>query len=294
MLLQQITFLHTDRVNLDSKYRRTLKKYSSTRILAKHCGQQASTARDEVIEMYTRSVQFYDSLYHFKDYDSASQQLHVILQQYHPTAKTLLDIACGTGKHLEYLRNYYQAEGLDLNPDMLEIARKRCPGVTFHQANMIDFRLSHDFDVITCLFSSIAYVRTVENLEQAVTNMAHHLRPGGTVIIEPWFSPESYWTGTITANFVNEPKLKIAWMYTSEVPQDRVATLDIHYLVGTPESVEHFSERHELGLFTHEEYLEAFRKVGLEAHYDAKGLFGRGMYVGVDRGGRIDDDETGN
>src|SRR5918997_320026 len=181
--------------------------------------------------MYTQSAQFYDAIYHFKDYTAACKQLATLLQAHAPTAKTLLDVACGTGKHLEYLREYYHVEGLDLNPDMLEIARQRCPGVSFHRADMTDFHLDHDFDVVTCLFSSVAYVRTLENLEQAVANMARHLRPGGMLIVEPWFSPESYWTGTITANFVDEPNLKIAWMYTSDVPEERVAALDINYLV---------------------------------------------------------------
>jgi ubiquinone/menaquinone biosynthesis C-methylase UbiE len=233
--------------------------------------------------MYTRSVQYYDALYHFKDYTAASNRLHHLLQRHHSTAETLLDVACGTGKHLEYLRNYYQAEGIDVNPDMLKIARQRCPEVTFHQANMVDFCLEHNFDVITCLFSSIAYVKTRENLEKTVHSMVRHLRPGGVVVIEPFFSPENYRTGTITANFVDEPDLKIAWMYTSDPPQDRVAVLDIHYMVGTPESVSHFEERHEIGLFTHEEYLRVFHAAGLDGHYDPKGLFGRGMYLGLDQ-----------
>lgn len=230
--------------------------------------------------MYTKSAQIYDALYHFKDYTTASKKLHVLLQRHNPYAQSLLDVACGTGKHLKYLRDYYHAEGLDLNPDMLEIARERCPEVPFHEANMVDFRLDHDFDVITCLFSSIAYVKTVENLEQTISNMAQHLRPGGVLIIEPWFTPKSYWTGTITANYVDKPELKIVWMYTSEV-EGRVAILDINYLVGTPQTVDHFAERHEIGLYTYEEYLRAFHKAELEVRYDPEGLFGRGMYLGI-------------
>jgi ubiquinone/menaquinone biosynthesis C-methylase UbiE len=232
--------------------------------------------------MYTRSVQFYDAIYHFKDYTAASSQLQNLLQRQHPTAKTLLDVACGTGKHLEYLRNHYRVEGIDVNPDMLKLARQRCPEVPFHPASMVDFCLDSNFDVITCLFSSIAYVKTRENLEKTLYSMVRHLRPGGVVVIEPFFSPENYWTGTITANFVDEPDLKIVWMYTSDPPQDRVAVLDIHYLVGTPEGVDNFEERHELGLFTHEEYLNAFRGAGLEVTYVSEGLFGRGMYLGKD------------
>jgi ubiquinone/menaquinone biosynthesis C-methylase UbiE len=229
--------------------------------------------------MYTQSARFYDALYHFKDYAAASTQLLTLLQQHNPNAETLLDVACGTGKHLEYLREHYQVEGLDLNPEMLEVARGRCPDVSFHQGNMVTFGLGRRFDVVTCLFSAIGYVKTVDNLKRTVANMASHLRPGGIVVIEPWFTPESYWVDELTANFVDEPELKIAWMYISEV-EDRTSVLKIHYLVGTSQGIRCFEERHEMGLFSHEECLEAFRRAGLEVHYDPEGLFGRGMYLG--------------
>jgi len=231
--------------------------------------------------MFTKSAQFYDALYHFKDYADASKRLHEIIQEHNPNARTLLDVACGTGKHAEYLREYYEVEGLDLNPELLEIAHKRCPEIRFHSGNMLDFKLDHMFDVVTCLFSSVAYVKTVANLNMAVANMASHLQPRGVLFVEPWFSPENYWTGTITTNFVDEPALKIAWMYTSDAPKDRIVALDIHYLVGTPEAVHQLNERHELGLFTHEEYLSAFRKADLNVHHDPEGLFKRGLYWGV-------------
>lgn len=230
--------------------------------------------------MFTKSAKFYDALYQFKDYDAASKQLYALIQQYNPNAKTLLDVGCGTGKHLEYLREYYQVEGLDLDANLLKIACERCPEVTFRQGNMVDFNLGYTFDIITCLFSAIAYVKTIEYLEQAIACMARHLTPGGIMVVEPWVSPENYWKNKIVANYVDEPELKIAWMYTHEI-EGLVSIFDINYLVGTPQGVEYFTERHEMGLFTHEQYLEAFRKAALKVDYDPKGLFGRGMYLAI-------------
>ena len=51
-------------------------------------------------------------------------------------------------------------------------------------------------------------------------------------------------------------------------------------MVGTPEGVEVFTERHEAGLFTDEEYRAAFVAAGLEVEHDETGLIGRGLYVG--------------
>jgi SAM-dependent methyltransferase len=230
--------------------------------------------------MFTKSARYYDRLYWFKDYVSAADQLHKSVQTRRPGAARLLDLACGTGMHLARLRNHYAVEGLDLNPDLLEIARERCPAVPFHEADMTTFQLGRTFDVVTCLFSSIAYVRTPENLRKTVANIARHLEPGALVLIEPWFTPETYWSGTVTANFVNDPDLKIAWMYLSE-RHGNLSVLDIHYLIGATNGIERFHEVHELGLFSHEEYLDAFRAADLIVEHDPVGFFGRGLYVGT-------------
>jgi hypothetical protein len=145
---------------------------------------------------------------------------------------------------------------------------------------MVDFDLGSKFDVISCLFSSIAYVKTTQNMMQAVANMARHLRAGGLLFVEPWFSLENYWTGRITANFVDRPDLKIAWMYTSEL-EGSVSVLDINFLVGQPNGVDYFKERHEMGLFSRDEYLAAFENAGLDVTHDPNGLFGRGLYIGT-------------
>ncbi len=152
----------------------------------------------------------------------------------------------------------------------------------FHLADMVDFDLGHQFDAIVCLFSSIGYTKTIARLNQALHTMRRHLSPGGVILIEPWLRPEMYKVGHIAAAFVNEPDLKIARMNKSELG-DGVSIMNFHYLVATPEGIEYFTELHELGLFSHEEYLHAFRVNGLEVVYDAdpEKLMGRGLYIGV-------------
>jgi SAM-dependent methyltransferase len=233
--------------------------------------------------MFTPSAHLYDTIYlsRGKNYAAEADSIHQLIQHnLRSGGKRLLDVACGTGLHASYLREHYQVEGLDLDARMLEAAKGRCPELTFHQGDMRDFDLGAggQFDVITCLFSSIGYVGTIDGLNQAIANFERHLKPGGLIFIEPWFTPDTWQVGSVHATFVDEPRLKISRMNTSE-RDGNLSYFVFHYLVGTPEGIEYFTERHELGLFTVEEYLSAFRACGLEVQHDPLWLNGRGLYI---------------
>jgi dTDP-3-amino-3,4,6-trideoxy-alpha-D-glucopyranose N,N-dimethyltransferase len=234
--------------------------------------------------MFSKSEAFYDAIYGtMKDYEHEAQQVHALIQQHKQApGNALLDVACGTGRHISFFQRHYAVEGLDLDEHMLALARTRNPGAPFHQEDMVDFDLGHQFDAIVCLFSSIGYTKTMARLNQTLQTMRRHLSAGGVILIEPWLTPERYIVGHLAATFVNEPDLKIARMNTSEL-KNGVSLMNFHYLVATPEGIEYFTELHELGLFSQQEYLHAFRANGLEVVYDAdpKKLMGRGLYIGV-------------
>jgi len=231
--------------------------------------------------MFSQTAQYYDTIYlAMKDYGAEAEKLTAFIHRYRRSAgNRLLDVACGTGLHLSYLKQHFQVEGFDLDEQLLAIARQRNPGIPLHHADMTDFNLGCTFDVVTCLFSSIGYVKTLNNLSRAIQCMAQHLSVGGILLIEPWLTPDTWSPGHIGARFIDEPHLKIARMNTSGV-EGRLSIMDMHYLVGTPEGIEHHVERHELGLFTTEEMCHALTTGGLEVTYDETGLTGRGLYIG--------------
>jgi ubiquinone/menaquinone biosynthesis C-methylase UbiE len=233
--------------------------------------------------MFSKSAQYYDEIYASidKDYEAEAKKAHRFIQKHKQTkGKSLLDVACGTGFHASLLSKYYQVEGLDLDSEMLKVAKKKHPQIRFHQGDMTDFNLQRQFDVIVCLFSSIGYVKTKARLQKAIKNMSKHLLPGGVLLIEPWFTPVQWHPGRASMMQVNQPDLKIVRMsYSGQ--KGKLSTIEFQYLIGTPKGIEHSIEIHELGLFTHKEYMEAFKAAKLNVTHDKEGLDGRGLYIGT-------------
>jgi SAM-dependent methyltransferase len=233
--------------------------------------------------MFNKSAAIYDAIFSAKgkNWEKESQEFSALVKRYKRSGgNTLLAVACGTGGHEQYLQRDFAITGLDIDPEMLAIARQRLPGIDFHCASMMDFRLDKRFDVVMCLFSAIGYANTADKLQQALRTMSAHLVPGGILVVEPWLSLEEFRPGAVFSTFVDQPDLKVARINTNKVRGNQ-SIIEFHYLVGTPHGVEHFTELHELGLYSHEEYLAAFEGSGLDVRYEKDGLIGRGVYVGV-------------
>ena len=229
--------------------------------------------------MFSRTAHLYDAIYSFKDYAAEATRLRELVEEREPGARTWLDVACGTGKHLAALRAWSEVEGVDVDPALLAVARERLPDVPLHEGDMTTLDLGREFDVVTCLFSSIGYVVTRERLAAAGAALARHVAPGGLLVVEPWLTPDGYVPHHLGAVFVDEPELKVARVNVAGALTDPLV-MDMHYLVGTPAGVEHVVERHELGMFTREEYVGAVGAAGLDAEWLDGGPMGRGLVLG--------------
>lgn len=192
-----------------------------------------------------------------------------------PDARTLLDVACGTGSHLRHLTDHFACQGVDLLEAFVAIAAQRAD-VPVHLADMDDFDLGETFDVVVCLFSAIGYSR---DLHAAIATMARHLNPGGLLVVEPWFTPEQWAPGRLEVVDHEADGTRLVRMTRSDI-DGNVALMDMHYLIADGNGIEHLEERHRMTLFTFAEYEAAFRGAGLTYERDEPGPFGRGALFG--------------
>ena len=229
--------------------------------------------------MFSKTARYYDEIYSFKDYNAEADAIRSIIKREHPGARTILDVGCGTGEHARRLATDFDVDGIDLEPEFINIAKSKVASGRFTVADMRKFSLEKQYDAVLCLFSSIGYLLQETEVIQAFSCFATHLARGGVILVEPWLTPDAWHTGKPSlAPPVDLPELKICRMNVSDRRGD-ISLLHFHYLIGTPAGVDHVEEKHELALYPVDQLLKCFRLAGLVASHDPVGLSGRGLYV---------------
>ena len=102
------------------------------------------------------------------------------------TQARILDIACGTGTlAVELAKCGHVVHGIDSSREMIRIARSKATGlsnITFDIQDMVQFSIDRTFDLVTCTFDSINYIRKMNHLRELFFRIASVLHKGGLFI----------------------------------------------------------------------------------------------------------------
>ena len=105
-------------------------------------------------------------------------------------ARTILDCACGTGRHLHLFHTLgCQVTGSDISPSMLAQARKNLAGaginVPLHQADYraLPQHFTTRFDAVTCLSSSLLHMEDDNQVFLALRSMRAVLHKGSILVL---------------------------------------------------------------------------------------------------------------
>ncbi len=101
-----------------------------------------------------------------------------------------LDVATGTGDlaiELERRTGPGGVVGMDFSEAMLEIARRKAPGITFEPGNALEMAYPDDsFDAATVGFGA----RNFSDLHRGLSEMARVVKPGGRVVVLEITTPQ--------------------------------------------------------------------------------------------------------
>ena len=238
--------------------------------------------------MYEKSARIYDLLYvgtGIKNYGAEAAELRRIIEESNPGARTLLDVACGTGAHLAALSRWYQVEGADISPAMLAVAHGRVPSVPLHEADMKTLDLAKTFDAVICLFSSIGYITDPSEMRSTVARLAAHVALGGVLILDGWVRPDDWREGYRPEPEIARDSETIVVRLASSRRERNVTEMDMHHLVQMAGGVEYFVEHHRLALTPTEDYVAAIESAGLSARVIPDYMPGRDRIVGLKAAG---------
>ncbi|MCJ7604879.1 MAG: methyltransferase domain-containing protein [Dehalococcoidales bacterium] len=100
----------------------------------------------------------------------------------------ILDLACGTGALAVALaRCGHTVRGLDSSPEMIRIAKSKAtgiPDVRFETGDMVEFESDGPYDVVTCTYDSINYIRRITNLKKLFRKIGASLKEKGLFIFD--------------------------------------------------------------------------------------------------------------
>ncbi len=130
--------------------------------------------------LYTDLSGYYDLMCAGINYQAQSHCVRRLHQLFGNKGKTHLDLACGTGPHVQHFIEFgYNSSGLDINQPMLDIARLRCPDAEYTLQNMCDFKVDKPIDLITCFLYSIHYNDGIEKLKECIISTHNALNKDG-------------------------------------------------------------------------------------------------------------------
>ena len=131
---------------------------------------------------YEKFYRFYDLV--MGDRSDAARYIAGLIADHKPDARSVLEIACGTGSILGILSETYEVAGLDRSRPMLSIAQKRLRHSRFFRQEITNFRIPQRFDAVVCVFDSINHLIRFADWEKTFRCVARHLKDGGLFIFD--------------------------------------------------------------------------------------------------------------
>jgi len=140
-----------------------------------------------MIKPYERLSQVYDSGWaHFSE--QYADWIRELLNERGLTQARILDLACGTGTlAVELAKCGHVVHGIDISPKMISQARSKLTGlssVSFDVQDMIRFNVEGRFDLVTCTYDAINYIRSLVDLRKMLIRVASALHEAGLFIFD--------------------------------------------------------------------------------------------------------------
>jgi SAM-dependent methyltransferase len=144
----------------------------------------AATAVSTLRE-YEAFAPYYDAFTAASNYEKWTGYVLELAERLGLRGKTLLDVACGTGKSfVPFLERGFEVTGCDLSDAMLAEAARKAPEATLIQADARELWRIGRFDLVTCFDDSLNYMLEEGDLARALASIALNLGSTGIALFD--------------------------------------------------------------------------------------------------------------
>lgn len=216
-------------------------------------------------QLYTKFAIYYDLIYENINLHKESDFIKWAVKQHKNSAgNKLLDMACGTGRHAQLLKDSFDVMGVDINPEMLKIAREKLPDISFMEEDMKELNLDEKFDVVICMFSAMNYNTTLEEFKKTVENFYNHLNEGGVLVFDYGINKENWIEGLISVDTAVKDDLKLARICQSHL-EDGIFNANFIFLIKEEGKIDFDIDQHRLGVLGVEEVIDSMGETGFKS-----------------------------
>jgi SAM-dependent methyltransferase len=220
-----------------------------------------------MLKLYNELANWWPLLSTYEDYAEEAAFFSQILSQAGlPPSSSLLELGSGGGSNAFHLKKIFSQVTLtDLSPQMLAVSRRLNPDCEHMEGDMRTLRLGRVFDVVF-IHDAIDYMKTSQDLRQAMETAYVHCRLGGMALFVPDYVREIFQPSTEHGGHDGDGRALryLEWTYDPDENGHTYVTEFVYVLRedGHPAQVEH--DQHICGLFSRNEWLSLLRDVGFQ------------------------------
>lgn len=137
----------------------------------------------------TTTQELYAQLYNVAvpDWPGEIEFYRELVRTTKPASGNVLEIACGTGRvTLQLAKTEVEITGLDLSPELLNIAREKGAGIQnvyWELGDMREFDLGQKFGLVIIPGHSFQFMLTPDDQVLCLSCIRRHLGPGGVLVV---------------------------------------------------------------------------------------------------------------